>query len=356
LIRPKWVPALPPEARSYQEADGSSGFMSLAALMAVVTAVGVVVAQGYDTMMAALQGVEPSVAATDEKVVVAVSIAAGLALFLAIVNRVLKLGLLSKMAEDVTFVLIPPLGLIFLVLGTIFLGIATPTEGGAMGAAGALLMAVARQRLDFKTLIHALESTTRLSCFVLFILIGSTVFSFIFTAVDGQIWVEHLFDKLPGGELGFLLFVNVVIFVLGFFLDFFEIAFILVPLLAPVAENMGIDLIWFGIIIAINLQTSFLSPPFGFAMFCLRSVVPANRYTDRITNNSIEGITTMQIYRGSIPFLIIQLAMLSMLIAFPQLVTSGLSKKVDVDLDTIEIEVPATEGGWGADPGGGWGQ
>ena len=356
VVRPKWVPALPPEARTYQEANGAAGYASLSVLMALATAVGIFVAQSYDTLMAAMQGTEPAVAPTDEKVVVSVAIAAGLALFAAGVNRLLKLGLLSKMAEDVTFVLIPPLGLIFLVLGTIFLGIATPTEGGAMGAVGALIMALMRRRLDLKTLVHALESTTRLSCFVLFILIGSTVFSFVFTAIDGQIWVEHLFDKLPGGEIGFLVFVNTVIFFLGFFLDFFEIAFILIPLLAPVAENMGIDLIWFGIIIAINLQTSFLSPPFGFALFYLRSVVPSKSYTDRVTKQPMEGVSTVQIYRGSIAFLIIQLAMLAMLVAFPQLVTSGLSKKVEVDLDTIEIEVPASDGGWGNDTSGGWGQ
>src|SRR5690606_12879277 len=142
--------------------------------------------------------------------------------------------------------------LIFLVLGTIFLGVATPTEGGAMGAVGALVMALARRKLDYPLLRQSLESTARLSCFVLFILIGSTIFSFTFTGIDGQIWVEHLFDKLPGGQIGFLLFVNTVIFFLGFFIDFFEIAFILVPLLAPVADKMGIDLVWFGVLLAMN--------------------------------------------------------------------------------------------------------
>jgi TRAP-type mannitol/chloroaromatic compound transport system permease large subunit len=171
-------------------------------------------------------------------------------------------------------VLIPPLALIFLVLGTIFLGVATPTEGGAMGAVGGMIMAFSRGKLDMALLKHGLESTARLSCFVLFILIGSTIFSFTFTAVDGPIWVEHLFDKLPGGEIGFLVFVNTVIFFLGFFIDFFEIAFILIPLLAPVADKLGIDLVWFGVLLAMNLQTSFLTPPFGFALFYLRSVAP----------------------------------------------------------------------------------
>jgi len=354
VVRPTWVPALPPEARGYREADGSAGYTSLAVLTAVVTVVALLLGLNYDAIVSALEGTEV-VVATDEKVIAALIVGGGLALVAAIVNRVLKFGLLSKMAEDVTFVLIPPLGLIFLVLGTIFLGIATPTEGGAMGAVGAMIMALARRRLDRVMLVQALESTARLSCFVLFILIGSTVFSFTFTALDGQIWVEHLFDRLPGGELGFLIFVNAVIFVLGFFLDFFEIAFILIPLLAPIAENMGIDLIWFGIIIAINLQTSFLSPPFGFALFYLRSVAPAQRYLDRVHKGSVEGVTTMQIYRGSIPFVIIQLLLLSLLVAFPHLVTGSLGVKTDVDLEGIEIQAPDAGGGWGEEAPGGWG-
>jgi tripartite ATP-independent transporter DctM subunit len=263
----------------------------------------------------------------------------------------------------VTFVLIPPLVLIFLVLGTIFLGIATPTEGGAMGAVGGMILALARGKLNMELLTHALESTARLSCFVLFILIGSTIFSFTFTAVDGQIWVEHLFDKLPGGEIGFLVFVNVVIFFLGFFIDFFEIAFILVPLLAPVADKMGIDLVWFGVLLAMNLQTSFLTPPFGFALFYLRSVAPAKSFIDRVTNRRIEGVKTGEIYLGSIPFVLQQIVMVVLLIVFPGLVTFGLDTKVEVDLDTIRIEVPVEEGapgavgdeeGWG-DPRRSWG-
>ena len=155
----------------------------------------------------------------------------GIAFLLAVVNRVLKLGLLSRMAERVTFVLIPPLALIFLVLGTIFLGVATPTEGGAMGAVGALVMALARRRLDLKLLRQAMDTTMKISCFVLFILIGSTVFSLSFQAVDGPIWVEHLLTSLPGGQLGFLIVVNILIFFLAFFLDFFELSFIVIPLI-----------------------------------------------------------------------------------------------------------------------------
>ncbi|TIP24362.1 MAG: TRAP transporter large permease subunit, partial [Mesorhizobium sp.] len=161
---------------------------------------------------------------------------------------------------------------IFLVLGTIFLGIATPTEGGAMGAVGALIMAGFKGRLTMDVIKQALASTTRLSAFVLFILIGARVFSLTFYGVNGHIWVEHLLTSLPGGETGFLIGVNVLVFVLAFFLDFFELAFIIVPLLAPAADKLGIDLIWFGVLLGVNMQTSFMHPPFGFALFYLRSV------------------------------------------------------------------------------------
>lgn len=353
IFKPKMVPALPPEALTYREPNGSSGLRSLGVLFGIVAVVSVLLGQNYGAVLSYLEGAEVATPALDETIVVAMTFGTLLALVLAVLNHSFKLGLLSRIAERVTFVLIPPLALIFLVLGTIFLGVATPTEGGAMGAVGALAMAMMRKRLDFRTLVQALESTARLSIFVLFILIGSTIFSFIFTAVDGQIWVEHLFDKLPGGQLGFLLFVNAVIFFLGFFLDFFEIAFILLPLLAPVAEKLGIDLIWFGVIVALNLQTSFLTPPFGFALFYLRSVAPGAAYLDRITNKRIDGIKTTDIYKGSVAFVLIQIVMVALVIAFPQLVTGGLDEKTKVDLKSITIEAP-TSGGWG-DSGGGWG-
>src|SRR5690606_19120474 len=246
---------------------------------------------------------------------------------LALVNRLFRLGLLSRLAEQVTFVLIPPLVLIFLVLGTIFLGIATPTEGGAMGAVGAFIMAAARRSLSYKLLKEAMESSTRLSIFVMFILIGSTVFSFTFNAADGHIWVEHLFDKLPGGELGFLLFVNFLVFILGMFIDFFEIAFIVVPLLAPVAEKMDINLIWFGVLLAMNIQTSFLTPPFGFALFYLRSVAARDDYRDKVTNKLVKGVRTEEIYKGSIAFIVIQLVMVGVILFFPNLVIGNLHQE-----------------------------
>jgi tripartite ATP-independent transporter DctM subunit len=257
------------------------------------------------------------------------TVASFTALTLALANRLLRLGLLSKLSEQVTFVLIPPLVLIFLVLGTIFLGIATPTEGGAMGAVGAMVMAAARGKLGMGLLKQALVSATRLSCFVLFILIGSTVFSFTFNAAEGHYWVEALFKDMPGGALGFLIVVNILIFILGLFIDFFEIAFIVIPILAPVADKIlpellppgtpaSLVLVWFGVIIAMNLQTSFLTPPFGFALFYLRSVAARTDYKDRLTGETIPAVTTPQIYKGAIAFIIIQVIMVAVVIAFPQ--------------------------------------
>ena len=242
--------------------------------------------------------------------------------------------------------LLPPLVLIFLVLGTIFLGVATPTEGGAMGAVGALVMAVSRRRLGFGLLKQALDNTAKLSCFVMFILIGATVFSFTFNAADGHLWVEHLFAKLPGGQLGFLIAVNLLVFILGCFIDFFEIAFIVIPLLLPVADKMGINLVWFGVVIAMNLQTSFLTPPFGFALFYLRSVAARFDYNDRVTNECIPAVTTAQIYQGSFVFITLQLVMLAAVIAFPTLVTNRLDKVPAVSLESIKLE--AETGGYGA--------
>jgi TRAP-type mannitol/chloroaromatic compound transport system permease large subunit len=353
IFKPSWVPALPPEALIYKEANGSTGHKSLFALLLISGGVGYVWSQLHEQIINPMIQ-RPTAAPGDEILVMSMTVASFTALGLAIASRLLRLNLFSKLSERVTFVLIPPLVLIFLVLGTIFLGIATPTEGGAMGAAGALIMALARRRLSFDLLKQALDSTARLSCFVLFILIGSTVFSFTFNAADGHIWVEHLFDKLPGGQLGFLIAVNVLIFVLGMFIDFFEIAFIVIPILAPVAEKMGIDLIWFGVIIAMNLQTSFLTPPFGFALFYLRSVAPKNDYNDRVTNERIPAITTSQIYKGSIAFIILQLIMVATVIAFPNLVTGAMEKGPKVDLNTIELE--AETGNYGkVDPMQGFG-
>jgi len=213
----------------------------------------------------------------------------------------------SALAVRVLTTLVPPLVLIFLVLGTIFLGVATPTEGGAMGATGALLLALARGRLTRLQLTQAVDSTTKLTTFVVFILIGSTIFTLVFRGLNGDLWVEHLFNQLPGGVLGFLVAVNLMVFVLAFFLDFFEIAFIAVPLLAPIAAKLGIDPIWFGVMLAVNMQTAFMHPPFGFALFYLKSVAP-------------KSVRTSDIYWGAIPFLVIQLFMVATVLAFPAIV------------------------------------
>jgi len=349
LLRPSWVPSLPPEARIYNEPNGDSGHRSLMLLLLIAGVVGYVWALNHEAIINPLTGREGA-APGDEVVILSVAVASFTALVLAMVNRVTRLGLLSRLAERVTFVLIPPLILIFLVLGTIFLGIATPTEGGAMGAVGALVMAAARKRLNSSLLTQAMESATKLTIFVMFILIGSTVFSFTFNAADGHIWVEHLFDKLPGGQIGFLIFVNLLVFVLGFFIDFFEIAFIVIPLLAPVAEKMGIDLVWFGIIIAMNLQTSFLTPPFGFALFYLRSVAAREDYTDRVTRQRIPAVTTTQIYKGSIAFIVLQVIMVSAIIAFPGLVTGNLGDKAEVDESAVMdmLEQTRSDDSWGS--------
>ncbi len=344
FIKPKWVPALPTEARIYREGNGASGHQSLLALLVVCAVAGVVWSQFHQQIINGLIGRETP-APGDERFIMSMTVASLLALALAIANRMLRFGLLSKLAEQVTFVLIPPLVLIFLVLGTIFLGVATPTEGGAMGALGALIMSVLRRRLNFKLMKQALDSTAKLSVFVMFILIGSTVFSFTFNAADGHIWVEHLFDGLPGGQLGFLLVVNVLVFVLGMFIDFFEIAFIVVPILAPVADKMGIDLIWFGVILAMNLQTSFLTPPFGFALFYLRSVAAKKDYKDRVTGQLIPAVTTAQIYKGSIAFIILQLIMVAAVVAYPELVSGGIEKVETIDADKAleTMGLPPTE-------------
>jgi len=343
LVRPSWVPALPPEARIYREDNGSSGHASLLALLVLCAAAGWGWSEVHDGIMKSWTG-RTNAAPGDEVLIMSMTVSSLLALALALVNKVTGLGLLSRLAQQVTFVLIPPLVLIFLVLGTIFLGVATPTEGGAMGALGALVMAGLRKRLDFPLLRQAMDSTARLSTFVLFILIGSTVFSFTFNAADGHIWVEHLFDDMPGGALGFLIVVNILVFILGCFIDFFEIAFIVIPILAPVAAKILPELfppgtpvdsimIWFGVVIAMNLQTSFLTPPFGFALFYLRSVAPKMDYRDRITKVMIPAVTTAQIYKGSIAFIVLQLIMVAVVIAFPKLVIDGIDSGTKVDAD-----------------------
>ncbi len=343
LIKPDFVPALPAEARTIREADGTSGLRSLG----ILTVLSVIAAVAFAKT-------RPEGTPLDEKIVVSMCVGVGVAFLASVINKVTKLGLLSRMAERVTFVMIPPLALIFLVLGTIFLGIATPTEGGAMGAVGALVMAIARRRLDFKLMRQAMDSTMKLSCFVLFILVGATVFSLAFQGADGPVWVEHLLTGLPGGQLGFLIVVNILVFLLAFFLDFFELAFIIIPLIGPVAEKMGIDLVWFGVLLAVNMQTSFMHPPFGFALFYLRSVAPHEDYTDKVTHKPIKKITIEQIYWGSVPFVLIQIIMVGLIIAFPGIVSTNAAQGATVDADKVLLQMqkePKAEPGTGAAAG-----
>lgn len=234
------------------------------------------------------------------------------------------------LAARVAVALVPPLTLVFLVLGTVFMGVATPTEAGAMGAAGALALAAARRRLSLQVLKQTTDSTARLTSFVIFILIGSTVFGLTFRAIDGDLWVENLLAGLPGGVTGFLVLVNALVFVLAFFLDFFEIAFILIPLLAPVAAKLGIDLIWFGVMLGMNMQTSFLTPPFGFSLFYLRSVAPGT-------------VSTSDIYRSVAPFVIIQILMVALIISFPQMVLHDRANAELHDPGAVEMQIPVPE-------------
>jgi TRAP-type mannitol/chloroaromatic compound transport system permease large subunit len=321
ILRPQWVPALPIEARTL-----GHGVTSLIVALAAVVALG----YGAHLWLYETQGANADILGATVGVV---------AIYIyALVDKTTGMNTMSRLAQQVIMVLIPPLALIFLVLGTIFLGIATPTEGGAMGAIGSLVLAAMKNRLNLTVIRQALTSTTRLSAFVMFILIGARMFSLTFYGVEGHKWVEHLLVGLPGGQTGFLIIVSVLVFLLAFFLDFFELAFIIVPLLIAPAEALGIDLIWFGIILAVNMQTSFMHPPFGFALFYLRSVAPRASYVDKVTGIKTAGVSTGEIYWGAVPFVIIQVFMVGIVIAFPQMVMHY--KGVAVDPSTIEIKVP----------------
>ncbi len=323
IIKPNLVPALPLDAITVRESSGKMGYPSLGVVVAICVAVAYFLSD-YDIL-------HP---------IWACALVGAAAYAVALADKYLKLNVLSLLSRQVVIVMMPPLALIFLVLGTIFLGIATPTEGGAMGSAGALILAFANRRLDIKLLKQAMDTTAKLSSFVMFILIGSTVFSLVFRGVNGDLWVEHLLTSLPGGQVGFLIVVNMMAFFLAFFLDFFELAFIIVPLLGPVAEKLGIDLIWFGVLLGVNMQTSFMHPPFGYALFYLRSVAPSEEYTDRVTGKRMAPLTTGQIYWGVIPFVLIQVIMVGIVIAFPRLVTGVLDKGTGINPNSIHFEAP----------------
>ncbi len=332
IFKPKWAPALPLAARTL-----GGGVTSL--LVMIVLAVGIY----YLASAFLFASIDPG-----WRLVNSMCVGVAVIYAIALANDRLNLNVISRLAQQVIIVMIPPLALIFLVLGTIFLGIATPTEGGAMGATGALIMSLAKRRLTFDTLKQAVESTTKLSAFVMMILIGARVFGLTFYGIDGNKWIEELLLALPGGEYGFLIVVTILVFILGCFLDFFEIAFIMIPLLAPVAQAHGIDLIWFGIILGINLQTSFLTPPFGFSLFYLRSIAPPGPWKDETTGKTLDGVSTMQIYRGVVPFIIIQFFMVIAVISFPQMVLVYKGDQKQFNIDDVQINVPL-----GGEQGGG---
>jgi tripartite ATP-independent transporter DctM subunit len=393
LIWPKAAPGLPKDAIGYREENGARGVWQLGILVLFSAVIGIaVMAQtgtkagaDYVILTICIATVVALVCAVmnrflgAQRVIVSVFLAAGLvslslylrataagtwglvaelgaagalyALVVGIVERLTGLRLISRMAQQVTFVMVPPLLLIFLVLGTIFIGIATPTEGGAMGAVGSLILAGIKRILDRNparlnvTLVkQATESTAKLSTFVLFILIGARVFSLTFYGVNGHVWVEHLLTSLPGGQIGFLIFVNILIFLLAFFLDFFELAFIIIPLIGPAADKLGIDLIWLGVMLGVNMQTSFMHPPFGFALFYLRSVAAKVPYLDRVTGKRMEPITTGQIYYGAIPFVIIQCIMVALVILFPGMVTHYKSSGTKVDPAAVQQQLDNLQG------------
>jgi tripartite ATP-independent transporter DctM subunit len=333
IFFPNYVPGLPVEAVGFREDNGSRGLVSLAVLAASSTAIGILAMRNSETHGA-------------DFVVLTMFIGIMFAFTVSVVNwlcdKLLGFRFLSRLAQQVTFVMVPPLFLIFLVLGTIFIGVATPTEGGAMGATGALALGLLKRRLSWDLVRQAVESTAKLSAFVVFILVGARVFSLTFYGVDGHRWVESFLVSLPGGQVGFLVFVNLFVFVLAFFLDFFEIAFIVIPLLGPAAEHLGIDLIWFGVILGVNMQTSFMHPPFGFALFYLRSVAPRESFIDRVSGKRTEPITTGQIYWGAVPFVVIQVIMVGIVIAAPALVMhyKGLGSQIDPSKVRIDIQAP----------------
>jgi TRAP-type mannitol/chloroaromatic compound transport system permease large subunit len=315
LVRPGWVPALP--AR-----HPGGGHRSLALLTLAGAVIGWALLQAYPALLHAAG--RDSAPPRDELVIVGLAGAVTGAFVLALLDRLLRLRLLSALAQRVAFVRVPPLLLIFLVLGTIYLGVATANESGALGASGTLALAAARRRLDGRGLGQALLDASKLSCVVMFLMFGASVFSLSFQALDGIAWTERVLAQLPGGVTGFLVFTSVLIFVLGCFLDFFEIAIVLLPLLGPIAQGLGIDLVWFAVLVGINLQTSFLTPPFGFALFFLRSVAPRSEQVDAASGRRLPAVSTADIQLGTLPFVAIQVAVMALVMAWPALVLGGL--------------------------------
>lgn len=392
IFRPALVPALPPEALLYREPNGSGGVWQVFALFAasgfiasftvramgmdktvdvvIFTLCGLSIAALAIALMSRLLGrgslwiggalalIFAGLAVTNGDTFLgtlcwaACSICAYVALH-GVVARGVGTNLISRIAERIAFVLVPPVLLIFLVLGTIFIGLATPVEAGAMGAVGSVVLAFIkrlidrrRDRLSVTMLTEATYSTAKLCAFILFILIGARVFALTFFGINGHIWVEHLLVSIPGGQTGFMLFTVAVIFVLGCFLDFFEIAFIAIPLLLVPALTLGVDPLWLGLVIAITLQTSFLTPPLGFALFFLRSIAPTASYKDEISGRIIDGVSTRQIYLGGVPFVFIQLALVAAVLFAPEIFLGASEQAPVMDaadamktLDSFSIDI-----------------
>jgi TRAP-type mannitol/chloroaromatic compound transport system permease large subunit len=356
MVFPRRAPALPKEARPIEGTDTAVIILFLALLFGALFILGGWAVNGdaflnHSIVLSGWTVAVPGLFAVLMWHLLAVA-GAGMLLVVVTASRTRRI-----MLWRVVISLVPPLLLIFLVLGTIFIGLATPTEGGAMGAAGALILALLNRRLRWTLMRQAMDTTAKLSAFVIFILIGATCFSLTFNGVKGDHWVEGLLTSLPGGWLGFLIIVNLMVFVLAFFLDFFELAFIIVPLLAPTAEKLlspvvatilggtvgdtsTLALVWFGVLLGVNMQTSFMHPPFGFALFYLRSVAPDKPYADKVTGKEMAPVTTGQIYWGAVPFVVIQLIMVAILVIFPKLVFVGIERHQLKDERDIKIEIP----------------
>jgi TRAP-type mannitol/chloroaromatic compound transport system permease large subunit len=328
LLRPGGVPAVPP-AQPGTGAAGGGGQRSRAVLAALGAVAGWGVVQAYPALLRSIG--RDAAPPPDEIVVVGLAAAVLSAFALALFDGGLRTHWLSPLARRVAFVMMPVLMLIFFVLGSIFIGLATPTESGAMGASAALLLAALRRRLRWRDTARALLDASKLACIVMFLMFGASVFSLSFQALEGIVWVESLLAGLPGGTVGFLVFVTLLVFVLGCFLDFFEIAIVLLPLIGPIAQKMGIDLVWLAVLIGINLQTSFLTPPFGFALFFLRGVAPAAERLDAPSGRWLPGVRTGDIYRGALPFVALQLLAMALVIAFPALVLGSLQRQPVLD-------------------------
>ena len=234
----------------------------------------------------------------------------------------------AALAKKLAWGMVPSLVLIFLVLGTIFMGLATPTEAGAMGSVGSVLLALAHGRYSNRMVWDASDQTMRITAMVIFILVGATVFSLVFQGVNGGKWIEHMLSHIPGGRIGFLIFVNVFIFFIAFFLDFFEIVFIVVPLLIPTALALDIDLVWLGVLLCVNMQTAFMHPPFGFALFYLRGIAPPE-------------VKSRDIYLGSIPWIGLQLILVALIIAFPGIVDGFITEDVKLDDAAVSQQLDA---------------